>query len=184
MSQPAVNPGSAAMVPPEALPDEGIFDSITHTEERLAQLKEGSDQAVARQVEAEQKRKLEQDARDEASRLAEAQLLTDHIGLVQHGDTRELLLDRIREMREEKPPERPPLGYASEDQKAQLAREQEAGRAAVAKAEADAEKNRLLREQAAAETRAREGGMSPVVHPNPGQKDQFPAEKATLGIKK
>jgi hypothetical protein len=67
--------------------------------------------------------------------------------LPQHGETREELLARIRKMREEKPVEVETPVFRSEGLQKEFDAEQEAGRAAVAKAAAEMERNRALWQQ-------------------------------------
>ena len=142
------------------------FDSLQHLEDRRAKIKEESDQ-------------IEKVQAERVKRQAEDQEVAQYKGPIGPDDTRETILDRIRKMREQ-PEETVMTRHITEFQAAQIKLEQEAGRAAVKKAEEEAERNRNLREQAAEEQRKREGEMSTVVHPNPSQRDVFPANKATL----
>ena len=159
-------------------------DSITHTEARRAKMEAESDEQTMEREEAEAVRKEKQVRRDALSREQEDQLLTQHAGLIQEGETREQLLDRIRQMRENPPVDPPPTRFMSDFQKEQLRIEQEAGAAAVKKAEEELERNREARRKAEQEQARREGEMNPVHHPNPGMNEQFPAQNATLGKKK
>jgi hypothetical protein len=160
-------------------------DSITHTEERRAKILAETDQIHKAQAIAEENRQEKQAVRDmkadddDAARLEkQAYLLTD-LG------TRDQLLEHVRRMRletpENGPPPPPPM---TEFQKQQLEIEQNAGREAVAKAEKQAEEVRAWREKLAAEERVQKGTMTTVHQPNPGQGEQYPASKSTLGPKK
>jgi hypothetical protein len=157
-------------------------DSITHTEERRAKMKEEYAQYQKEQAIAEENRQEKQAVRDmkvdddDAARLEkQAYLLTD-LG------SRDQLLEHVRRMRletpENAPPPPPPM---TEFQKQQLAIEQQAGREAVAKAEKLAEEVRVWRAKLAAEERAQKGTMTEVHHANPGMQEQYPTQKATLG---
>ncbi|HEX6825732.1 MAG TPA: hypothetical protein VF077_05380 [Nitrospiraceae bacterium] len=158
-------------------------ESVTHTRERLAQLKAESELQAQKQAKDEAKRKEDQAKRDKASKQAEEKDLTEQANLLEPGGSRDQVLERIRQMRDEPPANVPPApeGYRSEGMRQQLTAEQEAGRVAVAKAQEAAEAARVNREKAAADTRQREGTMEEVRHPNPSQHEQFPANKATLG---
>jgi hypothetical protein len=122
-------------------------------------------------------------SRDEIARENEIKFLQDQVGLVREGETREMLLNRIRRMREEKPRviEPPPL---SPEMQAQLDREQAAGRAAVAKAEAEHAKYRELWHKEEEDEKRRQPELNPLQHPNPSQEEQYPATGATLGKRK
>jgi hypothetical protein len=154
-------------------------ESLKHHEERLEQMRSAS---LTRQQEMsveEEKRKLvaaehEQQAREDAIALT-----TQYGALADQPDTREMLLDHIRRLRNEKPPEIVPIGRNAAMQ-AQFEAEQEAGRRAVAKAEAEAELNRQRREQYEAAERAKTAQLTPVHRENPGQNEVFPTSKATL----
>jgi hypothetical protein len=87
----------------------------------------------------------------------------------------------MREDSKPKPIEYPPL---TPEQQAQLDREQAAGRAAVARAQAELDANRERLQQQELEAKKHEGTMTPVHHPNPSQTEMFPASGATLGKKK
>jgi hypothetical protein len=155
-------------------------DSIKHHEQRAAQLRAmyKEQQEEANRVEAE--RLAEEQARDQQARDREVEFLEVQVGLVRPGETRDMLLERIRKMREIKMEEPRYIGCTPE-QEEQTKREQEAGRAAVAKAEAEEEKMRKLRAQIEEDERKRLGTMEPVYRPNHGQDVQAPAVGATLG---
>lgn len=104
------------------------FDSTQHHEDRKAN------------IEAESKA------------TAENQLIANFHGPIKEGETRDQLLERIRKMRESPPKEKPPEPFRSEATQKEFDREQEAGKAAVAKAkEAVDRSHQALREHAAGE---------------------------------
>ena len=113
---------------------------------------------------------------ERVKRQAEDQEVAQYAGPIGPDDTRETILEKIRKMREH-PESSPPAGHISDYQKSVIEAEQKAGADAVKKAEAELEKNRKIREQAAEEQRKREGEMRTVVHPNPSQQDVFPTNK-------
>jgi hypothetical protein len=157
-------------------------DSVTHHEERHAQMREeaGENQRLA--AEAETKRELNQVEREQAAVEAETKELAQYASLAQHGETREMLLDRIRKMRAmtEKPKEDDKPGFRSPQQQQQFEAEQEEGRRAVARAAAELEKNREIWRKQEEEERARKNApatMETVHHPNPDQSQVFPTSK-------
>ena len=131
--------------------------------------------------ETEERLKLEEAAREARIREEEAKQLTDKANLLSDIPNREILLDKIRKMREQGKPQEAVYPPLSPDQQARLDKEQADGRAAVAKAEAMAAENRERAAKVEAEERARQAQMTPVVHPNPSQNEVFPATGATLG---
>lgn len=80
----------------------------------------------------------------ENKEIAEEKEIASFRGFPVAGETRDQLLDRIRKLREEKPVEPEVETFRSEGQLKEFTAEQEAGRAAVAKAQEDAERNRAL----------------------------------------
>lgn len=154
-------------------------DSVGHHEERHTKIRE---EAAAQQAQAdayEEKRELDQVERERAARETENQQLTEQVGLVKAGDTREMLLERIRKQRAEMEPkveEDQPV-YRSPDQQQRFDAEQQAGREAVAKAEQEAERYREIWRKQEEEERARQGTMETMHHPNPSQKEQYPTSK-------
>lgn len=158
---------------------ERVPDSIIKAEDRAARIRSEARRLEREQARAEAERKRRTVERDEEILRVEDEAI-EKVGLISSDETREHLLDRIREMREtgtQEPPPPPPL---TERMRQQLEAEQAAGRAAVEKAEAEMEHARAMRERNEAEERARSGFMTPVHHPNPSQDEQFPANKATL----
>lgn len=106
-------------------------DSNKHHEDRRARM----------QAEAVENSKA---AAEEATRVSENKEIASFHGLPKGGESRDELLARIRKMREA-PPEPPPVEtYRSEGLQKEFEAEQEAGRAAVAKAEAEREKYREI----------------------------------------
>ncbi len=155
-------------------------DSIKHHEQRAEQLREMYKQQEEVAKAAELKRLAEEQARNQQSRDREIEFLEVQVGLVRPGETRDMLLDRIRKMREIKPEEPRYIGRTPA-QEEELKREQEAGRAAVAKAEEQEEEQRKLRAKIEEEDNKRLGTMEPVYRHNHGIDVQAPAIKATLG---
>ena len=163
---------------------EAKANSTTHNEERRAKMEKESNEKEQDKALSTEEREAKQAERDRKSRFEEDQLLTQHANLIQPGETRDQLLDRIREMRENPPKPPEPMSHMTDYQKSQLELEQKAGADAVKQAEkgfADAAEHRKKVEE---ERLAREGTMTGVHHPNPGQNEQFPAQNATLGKRK
>lgn len=155
--------------------------SITSAKERAAKIRAEAAQRERELAEAD-RLKQEYAAKQEAeARKVEDDDIEKASSLLTGDETREQLHDYIRKMREEKRAEPSPPPPRTEGMMKELSAEQEAGRAAVAKAEAANAYNREASEKAKAEQAAREGSMVPVFHPNPGQDQQYPAAKATLG---
>jgi hypothetical protein len=152
-------------------------DSRAHLAAQSAQMRSEAKETALQQAYAEAERKLQAAAQREQSIKAEEKNVTD---LIPPGTTRDQLLQRIREMRQEKV-EEPHDYYISPEQQAQLEAEQAEGRRAVAKAEAEAQRISDARILTVAAENARQGDMTPVHHPNPSQDEQYPAIKATLG---
>jgi hypothetical protein len=163
-----------------------VLDSIVHHEERAARMRAASEEIAQLAAKAEIQRQAQQAQRELTARHARADELEAKAGLIHENETREMLLDRIRKLREEKPAEIVHVGYRSPEQQATFEAEQKAGREAVARAEAEIERIRdYWRQQT--ETAAKQASgptpwtVSPVHHPNPSQDEQYPAVKATLG---
>ena len=88
----------------------------------------------------------------ENEKAAEDKEIANFKGLPQDGETRDQLLDRIRKMRETPPPPTEAEVFRSEGMQKEFDAEQEAGRAAVAKAVAEQEKYReMVQKEAAGE---------------------------------
>jgi hypothetical protein len=158
-------------------------DSLTHHEDRRAKMQQEAAVQHQQDAEAETKRELTQADRERKMREAETQELAQQVALVKETDTREMLLERIRQQRAATPKEveddQP--GYRSEGMQKQFELEQETGRKAVAAEEARQEQQREIWRKQDEEERKRQGTMETVHHPNPGQDEQYPADKATLG---
>jgi hypothetical protein len=153
--------------------------SVTHHEDRLKAMQEQFAKTQEADAAAEKQRTEAQAHQDKATREEHIKTLEKQHSLVHETDTREAIMDKIRAMRDERQGEPIPLGHTEESMQ-QLTAEQEAGRAAVKRAEAEQERTRQLRERLAAEEMAK---MREVHHPNPSQHEQFPATDATLGPK-
>ena len=160
---------------------ESNTDSVNHTEDRLAKMRAESARLAKEETKAKADRDEKQAQHDYKADVAEANMVEKQAGLLHPGETRDMLLERVRQMREEKlpvPVGPPPL---TEFMRQQLEIEQNAGREAVKRAEEQLAYSREAREKAAAEEKARQGTMETVHQPNPGMGEQFPANKATLG---
>jgi hypothetical protein len=151
-------------------------DSLTHHADRSAQMREEYKEHVRRRAQDQAQEALQRAEQRKLSIDAQEQQVND---LIPPGTTRDQLLDRIRQMREEKVEEAHDY-YISPEMQAQLELEQAEGRRMVALEEE--------RQQRAAQLRAltvaaadQQGVMVGVHHPNPGMDEQFPAIKATLG---
>ena len=160
---------------------ERTTDSVTAMAERRAKIKEESDRIEQEEAKAAERRQEAQEVQDLKADNAEVKFLEKQSGLVDQDDTREMILDRIRQMREDVPKGPPPPPPISVAMRQQIDAEQEAGRAAVRRAQEEMDRNRGIREEAARDQQQREGTMTPVHHANPGMEQQFPANKATLG---
>jgi hypothetical protein len=98
-------------------------DSVKHHEERKAKIEEENEQN--KQV---------------AQEVADNQEIANFKGFPVAGETRDQLLERIRKMREAPPKEPEPEPFRSEAMQKEFDAEQEAGKAAVAKAAAEAKR--------------------------------------------
>jgi len=105
-------------------PKPAKMESVKHHEERKARIE--AENTQNQQVSKE---------------LAENQEIANFKGLPQAGETREQLLDRIRKMRETPPPGPETQLFRSEGLQKEFDAEQKAGQEAVAKAEAERDRN-------------------------------------------
>jgi hypothetical protein len=152
-------------------------DSEVHHEDRRVKMEEEAAKNQQLAIDVMEKREAVAAERQRAAREAESQELTRQAGLIKPGETRDMLVERIRKLREQNeakaveipPPPRPP------DLQRQFELEQKAGREAIAKAEAEYERNRELRRKYEAEERAKAGET--VYHANPGQNEVYPTSK-------
>lgn len=152
-------------------------DSDSHFETltaQSAQMRAEAKETALTQQQAESQREFQSAVQREQTIQEQEKRVTD---LIPPGTTRDQLIERIREMRNAKI-EVAHDYYISPEQQAQLDLEQATGRAAVAKAEAEAKRFADIRMLA---ERAAQGEMVPVHHPNPGMDEQYPAIKPTLG---
>ena len=125
--------------------------SIKHHEERQAKMKAEHAQNVEAQSSEGQRQKANQDVRDKEAKRLEDQELSQYAGIVHENETREMLLERVRKMREEPSGDPKPVGHVTEFQQSVIDAEQKAGAEAVAKAAAELEKGRAARQKAEAE---------------------------------
>jgi type II secretory pathway component HofQ len=153
---------------------ESKTDSVSDMEDRKTRIKEESDRADKEKADKEAQRKAKTAEREARMTEEEANSLEHQASLTKDIQTREQLLERVRQMREEKPEGPPPPPPPTEFMKEVIGIEQQAGRDAVAKAEKEMERVSAARRKADEETRAREGTMSTVQHQNPGQNEKFP----------
>jgi hypothetical protein len=151
-------------------------DSIVSAQARGARIREEAEQLEREQAQAAEKQQDHQAKLDEIARQQEV----TGIEIVSAGETREHLLQRVRDMRNKGPAVPAPEGYRSPNQLAEFNAEQELGRAGVAKAEREQEMYRERRQLEAVQQQAKEGYMTPVHHPNPSQDQVYPTSKATL----
>jgi hypothetical protein len=154
-------------------------DSLISAAERRAKMKAEADERARERKEAEQRR-LERE-KEETARTHEenVQLIEKQAALVEGDETREHLLQRLREMRADvpQPPKTMPL---TERMRKQTEEEQEMGRKTAERNRAEFEAARELRLKAEREDAARQGTMAPVHHPNPTMNEKFPVNKGTL----
>jgi colicin import membrane protein len=156
-------------------PPEPKTDSIKGKEAALASMQEHAAGEKIKLVAAEEAHKKAEAEKMVQLRKEEDEYLQTQLARTQNADTREALLERIRAMREEKPPEIKPVGR-TEEMMAQFEAEQAAGRAAVARHEENNRRNAELRARIEAEERARQMQNQPVHHPNPTQHEEFPTQ--------
>jgi hypothetical protein len=153
-------------------------DSIVSAQERAAKIREESARIEQEQGNAADRQREHQAALDEFARKDETARVTLAAGIA-HGETRDSLLQRIRDMRENPPTLAVPVEtYRSERMQKEFEAEIALGRAAVAKAEAEmaANRDRVQQEDRANELRL--GTMEPVFRAN-----EPPSAAALLGKK-
>ena len=156
-------------------------DSLNANQQRLERLRaEAKEQEAARQ--AAEERRLAREAADREEAKKQEQEYLERV-MERSPDSREALVNRIRQMREDVPkqPAPPPLTEAA---RKRLEEEQEAGRRALAFHQAEQERARDARIAAEKAEAEKLGHMEPVITPNPTQQEVFPAVKATLGKRK
>lgn len=153
-------------------------ESIISAAERSARIRAESAEIEKQQQEVEQHR-LERDekSRQEDRKVEDASL--QKMVLLSGEETREQLMQWIRDKRAEvpEPPKPMPL---TERMRKQLEEEQECGRQAVARAQAELDANREARLKAEREDAARQGTLAPVHQPNPDVHEKFPVNKASI----
>ena len=160
---------------------EKTSDSIVSAQARAAMIREESARIEREQAEAAEHQKAHRAKQEVETRKQADEDLNRAAASISELESREQLLGEIRRMREEKPVEIAPVAHRTERMIQELNAEQEAGRAAVAKAEAERERNRANAARIEADERERLGTMQAVHHPNPGQNEVYPASGATLG---
>jgi colicin import membrane protein len=165
------------------IPTQGFFDhmdtdSVRATQERADRLREQMAEQAREREAVEERRREREEAQEKTAREEEIEALERVSKLSKNVDSRDALLERIREMRKEVPAPPKPMPLTDAMRK-RIEEEQEAGRRAVAfhQAEIDAAQARR-REIAQAEAQAAtEPTMTSVVTPNPGMKEQYPTAK-------
>jgi hypothetical protein len=160
--------------------NERLPDSIKNAEERSAAIRAESERIEREQAVQEAERKLAMAQREEEIRQVE-DIDIAQTNLLAGTETREYLLERIREMRNATPIEVVPVPHLTESMQAALDAEQDLGRRMVAKAEAEQAKVREMRARMEADERKLFGHMAPVHQANPAQTEAFPVVKATFG---
>lgn len=158
-------------------PESELHDSTKHNAERAASIKAEADYNEEQQAKVRAEYKRQQDIGKQRVKESEIQRLEQYSSLARDPLTRDMILDRIRKMREEKPVEPPWPPPMSEAQRKLLEGEQAAGRAAVAKYEAEMVKNREAAAQAEAEAKKSEGTMTQVFRENPSQDKEYPVNR-------
>jgi hypothetical protein len=166
-------------------PELPLPDSIVSADARAKKIRE-----EAAQIEAEQAARDAQQAERKAQATLAAHRAEDEyvnkVALVSSEETIESLHERIRKMRAEAQPgpEVPPVPQYTARQRAELEAEQEAGRKALAKHQAEFERTREIRERYLAEEKNRKGVVeartTPVFTPNPKGDEKFPVSAATI----
>ena len=152
-------------------------DSEVHHQDRHTKMQEEAAENQHLAIDAMEKREAAAAERQRTAREAESQELTRQANLIKPGETRDMLLERVRKLREqsvvkvveEEPPPRSP------ELQRQFELEQKAGREAVARAEAEEERRREFRHKYEEEERAKLGET--VYHANPGQNEVYPTSK-------
>ena len=158
-------------------------DSLNANQQRLERMRAEAKELEAARQAAEERRLAREKADQEEALRQEEQYIRDQTERSGTPETRDMLLEYIRRKREDvpKPPPPPPLTEAA---RKRLEEEQAAGRAALARHQAEIElalEARIAAEKREAEKR---GHMQPVITPNPTQQEVFPAVGATLGKRK
>jgi hypothetical protein len=125
---------------------EDKLDSIAHHEERKALL----------QKEHELNRQKDQELAKQHATYRENQEIAHYSGIIKDGETRDQLLERIRNASKPVAVEIPPLGRNPALQE-ELEREQQAGREAVARAEAEQKRYAELRQKMEEAEREKKG---------------------------
>jgi hypothetical protein len=154
-------------------------DSIVSAEERRKRIREESDRVEAEQAREEVRRLAKQQANNEAARKSEDAFI-EQVALVSSEETREHLYERIRAIRDEPAvniEDKCRAPFVTERMRGQIELEQEAGRNAVARAQAQIDRTRDIRARNEAEQKAKEGFTTPVYVPNPRQEEVYPTNK-------
>jgi hypothetical protein len=160
-------------------PPEPPTDSVVSAINRHQQMEAEAAEKLKAGQEAEARRlQREEQATKEARKEEDA--FIDKIASLSDITSRDALLERIREMRAEKPPAMPPPSPPHPAIAEQTRLEMEVGARNVAQAEAQRQANMPERLKALKEDAERQGGNVPVYHPNPTMNEKFPVNKATI----
>lgn len=160
-----------------AIPTESILSAAERTVKYKAEVAKQAEEAKAAQAQrAEWQRRIDAETRQQQDALLE------NIGQHTGDEALALIHDHIRKMREEPAPApvRMPL---TDRMREKLEAEQAYGRMIVERNRVEMEASQALRFKRQQEEAAKQPMLTPVIHPNPGQDEQFPAAKSTLGPK-
>lgn len=167
------------------IPTKGFFDLPADSTDSVKAMQKHLDKtrAEAKQVaqakQAVVDRQAEQKKRhDEKADQQEVEFI-EGVNKISDIETREILMERIASMREDKPEPPRPMAL-TEAMRVRLEAEQEAGRRAVAFHQAELDRTQAARIEMQRLDAERQGRMNPVVHPNPTQNEKFPVSKATF----
>jgi hypothetical protein len=160
------------------IPNKGFFDpdpvesdSIQQREEDQAAFKAEFDRQDKEQEQVNAKFKAQEEERQSIAREQDIANLTKYADLARDQMTRDMILERIRLMRAEKPKEIEPPPLSEYDRK-RLEKEQAEGRAALARVQAAMVAHLPVAEE--------KPDTTPVHHPNPSQEEIYPTVKSTL----
>jgi chromatin segregation and condensation protein Rec8/ScpA/Scc1 (kleisin family) len=152
-------------------PDPAESDSLQQRGEDKAAFKAEFDRQDKEQEQVNAKFKAEEEERQSIAREQDISNLSRYADLARDPMTRDLILARIRRMREEKPKEIEPPPLSEYDRK-RLEKEQAEGRAALARVQAAMTAHLPVVEE--------KPDTTPVHHPNPSQDEIYPTVKSTL----
>lgn len=155
-------------------------DSQLNAAARRAMIREEATKQAEARTEQEAHRAAVDERQAKAAREDELKYLEGQGNLLGNIDTRDALLERIRQMRAEAKEPPKPIGRQTQQEIDQYNAEVEAGRAAVAKAEAYNEYAREARRQMELEDALKRHQMREIRHPNPNFDEAFPVYKPSF----